>query len=230
MEQEFGTVGVLRPSNNIILVAELEALLPAGTAIAVRSVEATGADSDALLRMSMEAEGAVAGLTDADVIVYACASTGYAQGVLDDKRFMAQLTGRVGRPCFSASHAGAQMLRDRGARRISVLSPYPPDIQPLISPYYAAYGIEVVDEAHFDLAIDAVGFLSPERIVDTARTLRRDVDALAILATDIPTLGVTAALEQELDIPVIATNQAIAWFVARQLRDSSSATSASFPR
>lgn len=212
-----GALGVVLPSNNTVLMDELRTLLP-GSELLERSVQATGSDSEALLRMSLEADEAVSRLEDADLIAYACASTGYARGARGDKEFMTQLSGRSSRPCFSAAHAGVEAMRARGAKRIALLTPYPPDIHQLVAPYYAAHGIEVVDDATLDIPdIDAVGGTSPELIRQAVLGLRHDVDAIGILATDLPTLAIHAELEAELGIPVITTNQAIAWYAGRVL-------------
>ena len=60
--------------------------------------------------------------------------------------------------------------------------------------------------------------IAPKRIGATARALDlKDVDALCLLATDMHTFGIIDALEQDLGLPVLSSNQALLWAGLRAL-------------
>ena len=121
--------------------------------------------------------------------------------------------GAVSNP-LTAVQAG---LRALGVARIGLVSPY---IQSVTAPLCKAlkdYGIEVATEVTFDEAEDAkVARIGPASIAQAARAVGdSDVEAVFLSCTNLRTLDIIAPLEAELGKPVISSNQALAWHMAR---------------
>jgi len=220
MNQPQRSVGVVLPSNNVILESELHRILPPGIAVHTSSLPVTGGSADALLEMSSAVDPSIESLVAADVsvLLYACLSTSLVRGLSWDSEFSADTQARTGLPCFTAAGATIQAVRAVGARRIGLVTPYPEEIDRLVPDYFADNGIDVV--AHDSLGvtdIDEVGRRDPRAVHLMARSLEGEFDALVVLATDLRTVEIIDALESELGIPVVTTNQAMAWITLHAL-------------
>lgn len=205
-------IGLLVPANNTVVEPELGARLPAGVAMyATRLMVEGDFAPEALHRMEGQTERGLAELAVArvDLAVYACLSTSLAKGPAWDLSFPR----RRRTPVFTAASATVGALRALGAVRVAFLTPYPAAIQRLVTPYFRALGFDPVAAHSLDLAgYDAVGRVAPAEV----RRLARGVDlggaeAVCVLATDLATLEAIEAMEADLGLPVVTTNQAILW-------------------
>lgn len=206
-------LGVVLPSNNTVLDAELAAVLPSWLARSVSRIVATGADAEALLSMSATAVRAVDELTASGVglILYGCLSTSLARGTSWDDEFSAAVEARTGRPCVTAADATVRAIRRVGAGRIGLVTPYPEEIDRLLPPFLADRGIEIAAHASLRISdIDEVCRREPSEVSRLGGTLQGDFDALVVLATDLRTVEVIEELERDLGVPVVTTNQALA--------------------
>lgn len=213
MDEERRAVGVVLPSNNTVLDAELAVMLPSWLTRSVSRIEATGADAEALLSMSAAACRAADELVASGVglILYGCLSTSLARGISWDQEFSAAIEARTGRPCVTAADATVRAIRRVGASRIGLVTPYPEDIDRLLPPFLADRGIEVAAHASLRISdIDEVGRREPSEVSELGRSLDGAFDALVVLATDLRTVAVIEELERDLGIPVVTTNQALA--------------------
>ena len=215
-----GKSGIVIPSNNVVLESELGQLLPSGMTAHYSRVLATGSDPDALLTMSTEADRAIDELdaTHVDVFLYACVSTSLVRGPAWDDEFGTRTTSRTGRPCFTAAEASAQAIRAVGAPNVGLVTPFPTDIHRLVPLFLAEWGIDVTAHATHDISdIDEVCLRDPGETYRLARSLVGEFDAVLILATDLRTIDVIEALEQDMGVPVVTTNQALAWMAMKSL-------------
>jgi maleate isomerase len=104
-------------------------------------------------------------------------------------------------------------LRQVAAKRLALVTPYPASLNALLPEFFAAGGFEVITIAGPQVQeASAVRELSPDRIYRAARTLAlNEVDAVCLLATDMQTFPVIEALERDLGLPVLTSNQALLW-------------------
>lgn len=115
---------------------------------------------------------------------------------------------------LSAVIAGLTAL---GTPRIGLLSPY---IASVTTPMEAALAVRDITVAHavtFDESEDAkVARIDPESIYAAALEAGRDdVQAVFLSCTNLRTLDIIPRLEVALGKPVISSNQALAWHMAR---------------
>jgi maleate cis-trans isomerase len=111
-------------------------------------------------------------------------------------------------------------LRALGARRIGLVSPYSEEVNAKARRYFGdKHGLEIaVIEGFAATDSYAIGNLGPEKARDAfARIDRPDLDAFAVPGGNFATMASIDAWEREFGKPVVTTNQACVWAVAREL-------------
>lgn len=110
--------------------------------------------------------------------------------------------------------AVVEAFRTMGARRLAVLTPYPADVNPLISAYFAERGFEIVVCGSFHGTGDPDFVrVSVDSIREAACELARAgaVDAIFVSCTALRVSPVLEAIEAETGLPVLTSTQALAW-------------------
>jgi maleate isomerase len=105
-----------------------------------------------------------------------------------------------------------------GIDRIGFLSPYVAEVSLGLRAILEQAGIATPAFASFNVAEEAkVARIASESVVEGARSLRRDaqIDAVFLSCTNLRTLDVIAELEEDLDMPVLSSNQVLAWHMMR---------------
>jgi maleate cis-trans isomerase len=128
----------------------------------------------------------------------------------------------TGIPGTTTAAALVEALHAVGARRIVMISPYGPTLQAREEAFLTRQGFTIVSSrglgigeggAHEFVRIREQG---PEVVSALARAaMVAEADAMLIACTDFGTLPVVAALEAELGIPIVTSNQAQFWSTLR---------------
>jgi maleate isomerase len=115
---------------------------------------------------------------------------------------------------ITAALAGLQAL---GATRLALLTPYPAEINELVGRFIAARGLDIIRAGSFGRSgDDEFVRVPPSAICDAAIKLgRADVDAVFVSCTALRVSPVLTAIEERLGIPVVTSNQALAWHCLR---------------
>jgi maleate cis-trans isomerase len=214
-------IGFLVPSGNQVAEAELHAMLPPGVAALVTRLELRGSSEAELLRMVEALETAARLLADARpaLIAFHCTAVStfapeMAEGIV---RRIADATGL---PAVATADAILAALAVLGARRVVLVTPYIAAVHEREVAFLAAKGIEVVGGAMGGLNTNAeMALLPPAAIAAQVREAvraARGADACFISCTAIRSAGVIASLEEELGLPVLTSNQAMAWHALRR--------------
>ena len=207
-------IGVVMPSNNVVLVPELTGVLPQSVVLEVVRLPVTGGTTREVQEMAAAAAGNVPQLAVAGVdrYVYACVASTLVGPPGWETRFAGEMEAVSGRPCMTAMSATSRAIAAVGASRISVLTPYPADLHQLAVAHLEREGFRVVSSLAMEIVdVDAVALCSPEQLVSAAQAAVSDAaEALCVLATDLPTFGSITAVEESTGLPVVTTNQAIA--------------------
>jgi len=146
-----------------------------------------------------------------DVIAYGCTS---ATAAIGEDAVFAQI--RQGRPdiaCTSPMTAADAALRRLGARRIVLVTPYPDSVHAIVARDLERRGFALVDQANFGIDEDsAITRVSPQRIADAVSDRQlSEADAVFVACTSLRTATIVGTLENELKMPVISSNRALAW-------------------
>ncbi len=150
-----------------------------------------------------------------DVIGYACTSGTTLIGADRVTELVAQAaqTRAVTDPLTAALAA----CRTLGLERVGIVSPYIPSVADPIRRAFELAGLNVPDTLSFGEEIEArVARITPASIARAARELagRSKLDGLFLSCTNLRTLDILGPLALELDLPVLSSNQVLAWRMA----------------
>jgi maleate cis-trans isomerase len=176
---------------------------------------------DALRRMTEDAETAAELLrqTTVDFICYCCMASTIVKGLEWERGLLARFSNKAPKGVVSANSALMGALRKLAAKRLALLTPYPESVKALLPQFFGTVGFEVKAIAGPEIrGVSEVRNVSADQIHQSARDLALDdIDAVCLLATDMQTFAIIEALETELGLPVVTSNQALLWTSLRAL-------------
>lgn len=215
-----GRLGVIVPANNAVLEPELWSRLPPGVAVYATRILAKGdLTPDTVVRMEQVVDRAVDELaaTGVDVIVYADMVTTFIMGDGWNEAKTAAITDRTGIRCISAWTALVAALDALGIHRFALGTPYPRPIHALVRPFFERRGFGVTTDRTLDiLKVTDVPRVTGDRVQELVRDLKpTGCDGVVLLATDLPTFAVVDAIEAEIGLPVLTSNQTLLWHALR---------------
>ncbi len=155
-----------------------------------------------------------------DVIAYGCTASS-AKG--DPRDYERKLSAEAGKPTVTAAAALVAALEAFGARRIALVTPYPPEINAKERGFFAENGIEVVEDESvivdpLQLRIKNMRKVPTDLLVARAVALgaREGIDAVVLSCCDMPALDAVPRIEAAIDKPVTSSTQALFWRAARE--------------
>ncbi|RKN39853.1 decarboxylase [Streptomyces hoynatensis] len=163
-----------------------------------------------------EAVGALCAVSP-EVVAYACTSGSFVSGVAGERAMSAAMSRAGGTVALTTSGALLDALRELGARRIAVVTPYTRSVTDALEEYLREAGVQVCGRSYLGLTREI--WRVPYRdVVDMARAAVADgPEALFISCTNLPTYDVIPQLEAELRMPVISANQVTMWAALRSI-------------
>lgn len=155
---------------------------------------------------------------DFAALAYACTSGTATLGVsrVEELLHGAARTREVSNP-LSALLAASEAL---GVRRIGVLSPYTLPVSNRLCETLSEHGLEVAACGSFAVPHEAmVVRIDAGSILFGAAELARKAhfDALFLSCTNLRTLGLLERLEEQMGVPVMSSNQVLAWHLMQKL-------------
>ncbi|MFE7528681.1 Asp/Glu racemase [Kitasatospora sp. NPDC057542] len=214
-------IGQIVPSSNVTMETEVPALLRAREAVAPERftfhssrMRMTRVTPEQLRAMDAESDRCAAELSDArmDVIGYACLVAVMATGPgyhREAERRLHLRTVENGAPAPVVTSAGALVagLRELGAAKVAMVTPYLRPLARTVVEYLAAEGIEVLDHAALEIADNLdVAAHDPALLPAIARALAyAEADAVVLSAcVQLPSLSAVEEAEQQLGKPVVS--------------------------
>jgi len=214
-------LGVLLPSGNSVAEPELRAMLPAGVGLHVTRLPLRGSSQAELLGMldTLETGARLLGDVRPDAIAFHCTAVStYAPS------FAHEIATRIERattvPAFATADAILAALGALNARRVLLVTPYIEEVHRREIDFLQTSGIEVLGGGFMSVATnDLMARIPPADIAALVRSSARGLaaDACFISCTAIRSAGLIAPLEAELGMPVITSNQVLAWFASQRL-------------
>lgn len=218
-----GRIGLILPSNNTLAEPEVGTGLPDGISLHAAKVLPVDDYVESVPGMARQLDAAREALEFGalDAIAYGCMMTSVMLG----RAWEDDAISRAATPFVTAGVAMCEELHALGARRLSIFNPYPPAIADAVTAYFTAAGFSVA-------ASEGVAALGDEQAAEAILDLRRvsttdpgslfriwaelpEADVLCILATDLPTRAVHAALTETRGAPVLSTNLALRRWLLR---------------
>ena len=154
--------------------------------------------------------------TPVDVIAYGCTSASMAIG--EEGVFANIHKAKPDVRCTTPITAAFAAFEAFGAKRIGVLTPYPADVNRIVSDYISARGYQVPVFGSFNADRDTVvARIDPQSIENGVRELVRhaEFDAIFVSCTSVRLIDACADLEKNLGIPLTSSNHAMAWHALR---------------
>ena len=154
--------------------------------------------------------------TPVDVMAYGCTSASMAIG---EENVFARI--REAKPdvrCTTPITAAFAAFDAFKAQRIGVLTPYPADVNRIVSAYIAERGYQVPVFGSFNSDRDTtVARITPQSIENGVREIisHAEVDAIFVSCTSVRLLEACAELERNLGIPLTSSNHAMGWHALR---------------
>lgn len=212
-------LGLLALSEDATIESDLHHYLPADTDIYISRVPCIARISkDALMAMGEQLDGSLVNLvpnTPVDVIAYGCTSGALVLGHAAIESAVQRH--RPGVCVTNPLLAGQTLLAQRGGRRVAVLLPYERELGIQVGHALCAGSeCELVAVGSFECFSDPdVVRISNESMLDAAKALllAHPADVLFLSCTGLRVAGVLEILESVLGIPVMASNQALAWHI-----------------
>jgi maleate isomerase len=212
-------LGVLVPSGNTVAEPELRAMLPAGVGLFVTRLPLTGSSEPELLAMLETLETGTKLLADAqpDAIAFHCTAVSTFA-----PHMAGEIRARMGRasaiPALATADAIQAALTALRATRILLVTPYIEPVHLREIDYLVATGFRVVGGGCMGVETNTeMARIPPEAIRDRVLAEATDADVCFISCTAIRSAGLIAPLEAALGMPVITSNQTLAWYALRRL-------------
>ncbi|AYJ85891.1 hypothetical protein D3Y57_07780 [Sphingomonas paeninsulae] len=219
-----GRIGIGTPQANPTVEAEFAILTPPSVSMAVIRLTSSHTDPADRLRSYLERLEDHLAAYDTyrpDVFGFACTASSYLVSQVDQHRIVAACEQRFGYPIVTAADAIQWALERIGARRIALLSPYPPALSQAAHAFWQGRGFELIETGNaggLGAGADTRGIYAMGSI-DAANALARidiaGIDAVLFSGTGMPSLPLIA--EHRTGPPLLSSNLCLAACLFDQL-------------
>jgi maleate isomerase len=151
-----------------------------------------------------------------DVVAFGCTSASMELGEEEVFRQIRSVRPKV--HCTTPVTAAFAAFEALSARRIGVLTPYPPEVNENVRAYITRRGADVVAFATFDKRDDReAARIDPESVLAGVRALASSahLDAVFVSCTSLRLTEVVEAAEEVAGVPVTSSDHAMAWHCLR---------------
>lgn len=228
-------IGVLTPHADVGPESEIRAMAPASVGVHAARVPfgamAAGGVMDPTIPLAPVAafvepphiDDAVSLLAAAPVAVIGIGftSSSYVTGADAERELIDRLQRRSsGIPVVATCAAAVDALRVLGADRVAVVHPpwFDDELDRLGAEYFSSQGFEVVSHAACDLPSNQRSINPSELFEWILAHTPGSAQAVFVGGNGLRSVGVIAALEEELARPVLTANQVLLWGMLRAVR------------
>ncbi len=211
-----GMIGIGTPQANPTVEAEMAILLPPTVQrITTRLTSAAVASEDRLRTYLDRLDRALEAFDTLrpDIFGFACTASSYLVTPQHEKDLVAVAQARFGYPVVTAAAAIAWKLQTLGARRIALVSPYPPALGQAARDYWSAKGFAPVAVGTAPIAGSDTRGIYALGTSDARAALAGlgdvSVDAILITGTGMPSLPLIADPPPGMP-PIVSSNLALA--------------------
>lgn len=222
-----GLLGLFTPQANTTVEPEMAILTPPGLAwINARMMSDKDTITARLLDYMAQFPDLLAQFANApvDAIALGCTGASYLLGREKEDALLADIETRTGTPAFTGASASVDALNRLGAKRIALVSPYNSALDAESSSYWVSRGFEVVAESNAfreTTEFHPIYSLGAEVALNATGDLDgRDIDAVLMLGTGMPTLDAILAKPFVGKAPVLSCMLCLGWKFAA-MRDAS---------
>ncbi len=214
-------IGLIIPSTNSTMEPDFNRLAPEGVTIhSARLKTKREATFETLREMEKLVIPAAKSLADCEVdaICYGCTSGSFLEGPSYSNRIEENIKNETGIAAITTANAMAESIKELGLKKIAIVSPYIQATNERLINFLKECKIEVVSLKAFELLdqfehanIPSFSIYRLVRAADVA-----DAEGVFISCTQLPSIDVVEALENDLKKPVIAATAAAMWLAMKK--------------
>jgi maleate isomerase len=207
-------IGLIVPSSNTVMEVDFYRRLPPGTTLHTGRMlleETTPEAESEMLDDHLPITVRDIATARPDVVVFGCTSAGALRGNAYEAELIDRIAGETGARTYSVAAAVRAGIAARGASRIGVITPYVDSLNDKIRESLEADGLEVAGIRGLGITENfTIANVAPERIVALASEEfgRGGIDLLFASCTNFRAYDAREAIEEELGVPVVTSNQA----------------------
>ena len=204
-------LGVIVPSANRILEADLLRSVPAGVALHFTRVLNSEDTEEQLSGMRDEAGRAAWLLSHAGVraVVFGCTSGSFIKGPAYDREVAEVMERESKVPCVTTSHCAVEALIAAGAKRVQLFTPYPDWLARRAEEFLERSGLAVAGSVSRDIPPERQWLMEPSEIAEWVRGgVSADADAVFISCTNLRALEAAEEIERDIGRTVVTSNGA----------------------
>jgi maleate isomerase len=216
-------LGFLVPPGNPTVETEMIAMAPQGVSLHFHRMLARGTpgslegqtERNRSMIESIDGAAELLAMVKPDVIVVAHTATSYHLGRRGEADLLGRLERSTGRRVVTAFGSVVRALERLNVRKLSLGTPYSPEVTLQGKAHLEAHGFEVVKFDNLK-GIENIYDTTAERAYGLARAVDAgDADVVFLSGTGMPTVSVLELLEQDLGKPVISSASAMMWHALR---------------
>jgi maleate isomerase len=217
-----GRIGVLVPSTNFTVEMEFHRAVPEGVGVhtarcVLREVETNDEKVQALIDMGKDVIKAAKEVADVkpNIIAYACTAGSFFKGVGYDKELIQEIEKATGVKAITTSTSVVDALKELNVRKIAVTTPYHRETYEKEKVFLeqSISGLKIIDIQGLGIikGFDK-GNLEPNSAYIAARKINtQEAECIFISCTAWRTFEIIQTLENDIQKPVITSNQATLW-------------------
>lgn len=221
-----GRIGLLVPSSNTTMEVEFASCLPTGVSLHTARLPLTEVTIRGLEEMGRSIRAAAQTLADAgvDVVVYGCTTGSLILGAEHAKAIADEIEQATDLPTIVTAKAVVDFIKEKGGHRIVVATPYIQELNEKEKEFLIAHGFHVLAIVGLGLKDNReIGKQEPYVAYRLGRRMLEEnpqADLLFISCTNFRTFGIINVLANDMQKPVVTSNQATLIQTLRTLRIS----------
>jgi maleate cis-trans isomerase len=217
-----GLVGCIKPTAGDASLAEMIRLLPSGIGVAVVYLNFVEGTREELQNSYAKYEKNVAYLASqrCDTISIEGAPPFMILGPDGEAKLVDGWRQKYKTDMFTSSQNQVNVLRAMKIKNIFGVAPFGTDLIASYAKYFEDCGIGVAAMESLDVSFGSIPDLPSEAIYSLIKKkflANTGADAIYILGSGLDALGIVAALEQDLGVPVVQPTAARIWEIQRRL-------------
>ncbi len=218
-------IGALLPPNDVTLEYEFVSFVPDGVTVhsnrLVRSNDVLTANSLLEMVKSLEGTAKLLARTYPDVMVYGCTTGSLLVGPDKHRALGERIREQTGIPGITTATAVLDALGALGTRKVFIVTPYPKPLNQSVIDFLAHHGIRTVGLSSFLCKTGGeVGYIGSAETAARMLANRDEIagaDAVFVSCTNLRAMDQVEALEAELGVPVVTSNQATLWAALKEI-------------
>jgi maleate isomerase len=214
------SIGLIIPSSNRLTEPQFNAYAPPGVGIHVTRLRMTGKFRKPLSELKRPLVEAAEALSDVKpgMIVFHCTANSMESGLAHEKAIIEIIEQASGCPTITTAQAITQAFDRFGIKKLVLISPYVKATNQLEVNYLTETGYTVLHELGLGLETHAYSTVTPQEWKNIVKeNTRADADGYFLSCTNTRMIEAVEDLENDLNKPVINSNQATLWACLKKL-------------